>query len=148
MGCVRGRRVYSENPILKVLEASDAVLVVGSLPSHAITSGAEMKLLETLVHLDIEAHMFNKHLPASVRLAGDMALGLSALTAALKEIGKQPNADAVSIAADGKAAQRAQLTKSGPNQQRTFDVMREAMPHDSIVTADAAIPAYWGMARA
>jgi len=145
MGCVRGGRVYGENPIWQVLEASDAVLVVGSRLAHTITSGAGMKLPEKMVHLDIDEAVFDKNFPVSVRLQGDAALGLSALTDALKELGKQPNADAVAIAAEGKAAQRTQLVESGPNQQRAFDVMREAMPDETIVTADAAIAAYWGV---
>ena len=103
IGCIRGGRVYGENPIWKVLEASDAVLVVGSRLSHTITSGAGMKLPETLVHLDIDANVFDKNFPTSIRLEGDAARGLSALTAALKKIGKQPNADAVSIVAEGKS---------------------------------------------
>jgi len=143
VGCARGGRVYGQNPIFKLLEESDCVLVVGSRLSYTITSAVAMKLPANLIHLDIDGDVFDKNYPAAVRLKGHLKPGLAALDRALEGLGVTAKAGVRSRIPAVKKLVRESLEKAGPGAQRATDALRAALPRDAIISVDATIPAYW-----
>lgn len=143
LGCIRGGRAYGENPLHEFVASCDVALVVGSRLAHGLTSGVGMRLPETIIHVDLADEVFNKNYPASVAIRGDVKAVMGRLGAMLegKDLAK-PESFRREIAKVKAGAAQA-LHRAGPNQQRTMDALREVIPSDGIVVADATVPAYW-----
>lgn len=145
LGCVRGGRVYGDNPIFGMLADADCVLVAGARLHYTITAAVGMPLPANMIHLDIDPEAFDKNYPAAVKLHGDAKLGLADLDAALERAGVSNREGLRSRIPEFRATIRATLEKENPHMQRVVDAMREAIPREAIVSVDPMIPAYWAV---
>ncbi|MDE2968514.1 MAG: thiamine pyrophosphate-binding protein [Chloroflexota bacterium] len=135
-----GRGPYGPNPIQKYLPDADAVVIVGSRMPYHMTKMVGIQLPETVVQLDIDGDELGKNYPVTAGVAGDAALALEQLIAALP--GSAGGGDGAGEATELRRQVREAFAASEPNQQRTLDAVRRVIPRDAIVVADATLPAY------
>ena len=135
-----GRGPYGPNPIQKCLPDADAVVIVGSRMPYHMTKMVGIQLPETIVQIDIDADELGKNYPVTAGVAGDAALALERLIAALPD--SAGGGDGAGEAAELRRQVREAFGASEPNQQRTLDAVRRVIPRDAVVVADATLPAY------
>ena len=135
-----GRGPYGPNPIQKYLPDADAVVIVGSRMPYHMTKMVGIQLPETIVQIDIDGDELGKNYPVTAGVAGDAALALEQLIAALP--GSAGGGDGAGEATELRRQVREAFAASEPNQQRTLDAVRRVIPRDAIVVADATLPAY------
>lgn len=147
LGCVQGgaRTPYGPNPTHEFLAACDALLVLGSRLPYRWTRGAGIKFPEAVIHVDIDPSVFNKNLPASVMVHGDVKAVGQQLLAALRGRTLNKPEGYLREVREVRSKVRQGLEQRGPNQQRTMDALRGAIPRDTIVAVDATVPAYWAV---
>lgn len=143
LGCVRGGRAYGRNMLFEFVASCDVALVVGSRLAHGLTAGVGMKLPPTLIHVDLGEDVFNKNYPATLAVRGDAKAVLGRLFERMKDSGGPARAQFLSEVRSVKERAARALYETGPNQQRTMDALREVIPPEAIVVADATVPAYW-----
>lgn len=123
----------------------DALLAVGTRFSEIPTGSFGAVVPADLVHVDIDASVFNANYPARVAIEGDARAVLSALLAELKQIGHASPAPEAGqalrqqIAQDKAAYQKAWFEHDSGgrvNPARFFAALREQMPADSITVLD------------
>ena len=119
----------------------DAMLAVGTRFAEIPTGSYGWNVPANLVHVDINARVFNANYPAAVALEGDARAVLATLRDALGAVPESARAAAVSaaIAKDKRAYREAWLAhdpKGRVNPQRFFGALRARLPDDGIVVAD------------
>lgn len=119
----------------------DCMVAIGTRFAEIATGSYGAKVPDNLIHIDINPDVFSANYPAKVGIAGDAAIVLRALQAALE---KAPRRAADSglreqIAKD-KAAYRESWYRHDAagivNPARFFDGLRQNMPDDGIVVID------------
>jgi len=143
LGCSIGGRVYGQNPVFDFIEQCNVALVVGARLPHRATAGVGLKFPQKLIHIDIDAGVFNKNYPTTVAITGDGKAVLGQLVESLK--GKNV-AKSEAFAREVKQLKKRisqTLWENGANQQRVMEAIRGTISRDAIIVADPTIPAYW-----
>ncbi|MSQ11696.1 MAG: thiamine pyrophosphate-binding protein [Dehalococcoidia bacterium] len=143
LGCARAGRVYGPNPLHEYLPMCDVALVLGRRLAYNQTVGVGLGLPPRLIHVDIDPGVFGKNYPPTIAVQGDVKTVLRQRLEALRGKALSKGDARLREIAEAKAKARAALHAAGPNQQRTMDALRAAIPSEAIVVADAAMPAYW-----
>lgn len=120
----------------------DALLAVGTRFAEIATGSYGANVPGQLVHIDINPAALNANYPATVAIAGDAAVVLPQLLAALRDAGAARSADGAlpaRIAAD-KAAYRQSWyehdSQGRVNPARFFDALRAASPPEAVTVVD------------
>jgi thiamine pyrophosphate-dependent acetolactate synthase large subunit-like protein len=145
LGCSIGGRVYGQNPVFDFISQCDLALAIGAGLPYRITRGTGLRLPPNLIHLDIDATVFNRNYPVAVGLTADAKAGIAQLVAALqdKRLSRSETfAREVSLL---KERIRLSLWEAGPNQQRMMETIRSSLARDAIIVADPAMAAYWAV---
>jgi acetolactate synthase-1/2/3 large subunit len=117
-----------------LIDQADVVLAVG-------TRGQGMGLKDQrLIHLDVDPNQIGRNHPAEVALAGDAALTLAALEAALDERGGT-RASRAEEATALRASVADQLRAIGPA-AHMVELLRQGVPEDGILVCDTTTVAY------
>lgn len=119
----------------------DALVAIGVSFSEVGTGSYSIEVPETLIHIDIDADVFNRNYPASVAITSDAAPAVAALNHRLLKRGMARDASRVTarIASD-KAAYLRDFRKYGDgsrvNPARLFQVVDQLWPRDATMVAD------------
>jgi acetolactate synthase-1/2/3 large subunit len=117
-----------------LIDAADVVLAVG-------TRGQGMGLKgQRLIHLDVDPDQIGRNHPADIALAGDAALTLAALEAALEARGGT-RASRAEEATALRASVAEQLRSIGPA-AHMVELLRQGVPEDGILVCDTTTVAY------
>jgi acetolactate synthase-1/2/3 large subunit len=120
----------------------DALLAVGTRFAEIATGSFGVTVPRALVHVDINAAVFDANYPAAVRLEGDAALVLPALLAEMRQLAaaRAPDTALHERIQRDKAAYVAQWLahdgKGRVNPARFFAVLRAALPDDVLTVVD------------
>lgn len=139
---------YATLPSMReYLETCDVLLAVGTRFQMYPTAEWQMRLPETIVHLDIDPTMVGLNYPAAAAVIADAQLGMSALTAALPAPADAP-ARRAHLAAGQAAAEAARdlvARQAGPDHLAISRTIAEHRPPTGALVCDATVPAYvWG----
>jgi acetolactate synthase-1/2/3 large subunit len=130
-------------PVLELLAAADAVLLVGTELSEVDTlySGRELRFTGRVVRVDVDPGQLDAGASAEVGLAADAGATLAALAEAL---GPADGEDRVAATAEQVAAARAALdwTEQSRGHFPWLDALDAALPANRIVAVDSTQLAY------
>ena len=141
LGQMLGRRIWGENPVQDWLSTCDAVVILGSIMPHRSTSGVQLKLPETVVHVLLDGDSIGKNYDATVPIvANSQAVARQWLDAiGGSDVSKgQSYADEI---ASVKKDIHSNLQETWGNELRVFEAVREATPRDTIFSLDPTVPA-------
>ena len=141
LGQMLGRRIWGENPVQDWLSTCDAVVILGSIMPHRSTTGVQLKLPETVVHVLLDGDSIGKNYDATVPIvANSQAVALQWLDAiGGSDVSKgQSYADEI---ASVKEDIHSNLKETWGNELRVFEAVREATPRDTIFSLDPTVPA-------
>lgn len=120
----------------------DAMLAVGTRFSEIGTASFGVEPPKNLIHIDINADVFNANYPAAISIQGDSKPVLAALLKALQAMGEMKS-DTESLRAAIKTDKQAYLeewfkhdSKERVNPARFFTALRQQLDDDAIVVAD------------
>ena len=71
LGQMLGRRIWGENPVQDWLATCDAVVILGSIMPHRSTTGVQLKLPETVVHVLLDGESIGKNYDATVPIVAN-----------------------------------------------------------------------------
>ena len=141
LGTMLGGRIWGQNPVQDWLATCDAVVVLGSIMPHRSTTGVQLKLPETVVHVLLDGDYIGKNYDATVPIvANSQAVAQQWLDAiGDTDVGKG-KAYADEVASVKKDIHRT-LQDTWGNELRVFEAVREAAPRDTVFSLDPTVPA-------
>jgi acetolactate synthase-1/2/3 large subunit len=118
-----------------VIEAADVVLAVGTRGQ-----GLNLPPEQTVIHLDVDADEFGRHLSPTITVEADARVGLEALLAALDEMGVERPARGDDLV-QARQAIDAELAAVGP-QHGMVKALRAAIPEDGVLATGTTTVGY------
>ncbi len=141
LGQILGGRIWGENPAQAWLSTCDAVVILGSIMPHRSTSGVQLKLPETVVHVLLDGDAIGKNYDATVPIvANSQAVAQQWLNAiGDNDVGKGQSyiEEVASVREDVHRS----LQETWGNELRVFEAIREVAPRDTIFSLDPTVPA-------
>lgn len=130
-------------PAAEIVNASDALLVVGSKLGEAELWGNELAPTGAVIRVDIDAAQLDKNLPATIRLQGDARSTIKALATRIdREPAEPQELDAV------RAALVAAAREFAPREMAAAEAIAAGIPRAAVVTGDSSQITYYGMTSA
>ena len=140
LGQILGGRIWGENPAQQWLSTCDAVVILGSIMPHRSTTGVNLKLPETLIHVLLDHDAIGKNYPAAVPIAANSQAvarqWLDAIGPADVSKGQSYLNEIASVRQDIHRV----LQETWPNELRVFETIREAAPRETIFSLDPTVP--------
>lgn len=122
---------------------TDLVLAAGAQLSELNVGNGRWPSSAHLVHIDVDASVFDRFYPASVALQGDARAILTQLLEALKDY-HAPNRNAYLARVTGwHERQVAHLRRTAPVPMQFLQTLRQTLSRDAIVVNDMTMPSYW-----
>ena len=141
LGTVLGRRIWGENPVQDWLATCDAAVILGSIMPHRSTTGVQLKLPETVVHVLMDGDSIGKNYDATVPIvANSQAVAQQWLDAIGSGDVSKGDSYADEVASLRNDIQQS-LQETWGNELRVFEAVREATPRDTIFSLDPTVPA-------
>ena len=141
LGQMLGRRIWGENPVQDWLSTCDAVVILGSIMPHRSTTGVQLKLPDTVVHVLLDGDSIGRNYDATVPIvANSQAVAQQWLEAIGDTDVSKGKAYADEVASVRDSVQR-NLQETWGNELRVFEAVREAVPRDTIFSLDPTVPA-------
>ena len=141
LGTVLGRRIWGENPVQDWLATCDAAVILGSIMPHRSTTGVQLKLPETVVHVLMDGDSIGKNYDATVPIvANSQAVAQQWLDAIGSGDVSKGDSYADEVASLRNDIQQS-LQDTWGNELRVFEAVREATPRDTIFSLDPTVPA-------
>lgn len=138
----------------QLIEEADLLLVVGCKLGEIATKRYTVPAAgKPLIHLDCVAEEFDRTVPATVRLWGDVALGIADLEAALASeqeqlrhrwAGRPTDVTERMAAWRDKVATRLHSDETPIDIARLMTEINAALPADGYLVADGGFAAHWG----
>ena len=141
LGQMLGRRIWGENPAQEWLSTCDAVVILGSIMPHRSTTGVQLKLPETVIHVLLDGDAIGKNYDATVPIVANSQAVVQQWNDAIgnKDVSKgRSYADEI---AGVKEDIHSSLKETWGNELRVFEAVREATPRDTIFSLDPTVPA-------
>ena len=130
-----------DRTISDLLAGADLLLAVGTRFAASQTLNWNVKLPETLIHVDIDEAEVGKSYPAQVGLVGDAGAVLEQL---IEAVGSLPGRECwAGDVAEVRAGVERGLREGGPQEMAVLDEIRAAAPSEAILVWDQTKPAYW-----
>lgn len=123
----------------KIMSGCDCLLAIGCRFGEVTTAGYGIEPPEALIHVDIDAEVFNRNFPAKLAVRGDARLFVEALSKLIE--GQRPWADLAEKIADGHAhvvarwERRASTERVTPH--RLFAALQRHCRPDAIYATDS-----------
>jgi thiamine pyrophosphate-dependent acetolactate synthase large subunit-like protein len=131
-------------PARQALARADVVLAVGTELSEADSFVDRLEINGQVIRVDIDPGRMNDRYPAAIGILADAAPAVEALLAALPGGEGSRRAEAEGEAADLRAELLAGLSPLEQGHRRVWSVLREALPANTTLAADATQIAYTG----
>ena len=141
LGTMLGGRIWGENPAQKWLSTCDAVVILGSIMPHRSTTGVQLNLPGTVVHVLLDGDSIGKNYDATVPIiANSQAVAQQWLDAVGgRDVSKgQSYADEI---ASVKKDIHHTLQETWGNELKVFEAVREAAPRETVFSLDPTVPA-------
>ena len=141
LGTMLGGRIWGENPAQQWLSTCDAVVILGSIMPHRSTTGVQLKLPETVVHVLLDGDFIGKNYDATVPI---VANSRSVTQQWLDAIGGQDVSKGQSYADEVSSLKKdihRTLQETWGNEMKVFEAVREAAPRDTVFSLDPTVPA-------
>jgi thiamine pyrophosphate-dependent acetolactate synthase large subunit-like protein len=129
-----------------ILDACDAVLVLGSRLSEISTLNWSVRLPSRLARVDADARELDGNYPAALAIQADPAAVLHGLAGALAGSEPRPAARPARALAEARAAHVELRPASGPggiHPRAAVLELRAILPRDAIVTTDGTATEFW-----
>lgn len=139
----------------QVMDTADVMLALGTRLTERTTrsrrkdaesdvtgrsaKGWTMRIPKKLIHADIDQGEFGKNYPPELTIHGDAKDVLVKLIAALRAKGMPTRASRTADIGAIKAAARKELRQRVPAEMEMIDGIREALPRDTIVSAQSIV---------
>ena len=141
LGQMLGRRIWGENPVQNWLGTCDAVVILGSIMPYRSTSGVQLKLPDTVVHVLLDGDSIGKNYDATVPIvANSQAVARQWLDAIGDGDVSRGQSYADEVASVKKDIHR-NLQETWGNELRVFETIREVTPRDTVFSLDPTVPA-------
>ena len=140
LGQALGKRIWGDNPVLDFISTCDVALVVGSILPYRSTGGVGLQMPENLIHVLLDGEDIGKNYPTSIPIVANPK---AALTQVLSLIGGKDVYKGDSFRQEVeelKGRTYESLKEQWPNELRTLEAMREALPRDTITSWDPTVP--------
>jgi len=124
------------------LKRADVVLVVGSELSEVDSFEETIEINAMIIRIDIDPHKLNDLYPASLRILGDARISVEA-------IGKQiaapcPRTETIDEITEIRQRSLLRLGESETRHCKVLDLLRQAVPENTIIMTDICQLAYTG----
>ena len=140
LGQLLGGRIWGENPAQQWLSTCDAVVILGSIMPHRSTTGVQLKLPETVIHVLLDGDAIGKNYPATVPIAANSQAvarqWLDAIGGRDVSKGQSYRGEVAPVQADI----RRKLQETWGRELRAFEAIREVAPRDTIFSLDPTVP--------
>ncbi|MDH3389197.1 MAG: 5-guanidino-2-oxopentanoate decarboxylase [Gammaproteobacteria bacterium] len=134
-GTVRGE-------VQKYLKNADVVLAIGTELSEVDSFVETLEINGKIIRIDLDPHKMNDLYPAEVAIIGSARTSAEAI---LRQLGKTgPRSETAAEVAEIRQAIRANLSDSEVRHCKTLDVLRAALPPETIVMGDICQLVYTG----
>ena len=141
LGQMLGRRIWGENPVQDWLGTCDAVVILGSIMPYRSTTGVQLKLPETVVHVLLDGDSIGKNYDATVPIvANSQAVARQWLDAIGDSDVSKGQSYADEVASVKKDIHRT-LQETWGNELRVFETVREVAPRETVFSLDPTVPA-------
>ena len=141
LGQMLGRRIWGDNPVQDWLGACDAAVILGSIMPYRSTSGVQLKLPGTVVHVLLDGEAIGKNYAAAVPIVANSQAVVRQWLNVIgdSDVGKgQSYLDEV---ASVKKDIHRSLQETWGNELRVFETIREVAPRDTVFSLDPTVPA-------
>ena len=141
LGQLLGRRIWGDNPVQDWLGTCDAVVILGSIMPHRSTTGVQLKLPETVIHVLLDEEGIGKNYDATVPI---VANSQSVVGQWNEAIGDGDVAKGESFAEEVASVKRdihRSLQENWGNELRVFEAIREVAPRETVFSLDPTVPA-------
>jgi thiamine pyrophosphate-dependent acetolactate synthase large subunit-like protein len=128
--------------VQEYLQNADVVLAIGTELSEVDSFEKTLEINGKIIRIDIDPNKMNDLYPAEVELLGDAKPSCEAIAAALNET-KARSQTAAEVAAI-KQQLRTRLSAGEVRHRKALDLLRDALPADTIVMADVCQLVYTG----
>ena len=141
LGQMLGRRIWGENPVQDWLGTCDAVVILGSIMPYRSTTGVQLKLPETVIHVLLDGDSIGKNYDATVPIvANSQAVAQQWLDAIGDSDVSKGQSYADEVASVKKDIHRT-LQETWGNELRVFETVREVAPRETVFSLDPTVPA-------
>ena len=141
LGTMLGGRIWGENPAQKWLSTCDAVVILGSIMPHRSTTGVQLNLPGTVVHVLLDGDYIGKNYDATVPIvANSQAVAQQWLEGIGGRDVSKGQSYADEVASVKKDIHRT-LQETWGNELKVFEAVREAAPRDTVFSLDPTVPA-------
>jgi acetolactate synthase-1/2/3 large subunit len=137
-----GNRWTSEPELTQLLAESDVLLAVGTRFGAQDTSQWQLRLPETVIHIDADADELSRNVPAELALEGDARAVLAQLLRELDDSHATTGPSRQGELATLRQRLDAEATRRWPEPLRFLADLRAGLDRDAIVFCDSLIQ-YW-----
>ncbi len=124
------------------LKKADVVLAVGTELSEVDSFGGSLEINGKIIRIDLDSRKMNDLYPAEVAIIGGARASTEAIARQLGEI--KARAETVAEVAQLRQQYRKNLSAGEARHCKTLDVLRDALPADTIVMGDICQLVYTG----
>jgi thiamine pyrophosphate-dependent acetolactate synthase large subunit-like protein len=128
--------------VQQYLKNADVVLAVGTELSEVDSFEGTLEINGKIIRIDIDTHKMNDLYPAEVALLGGAKASCEAIARQLGEVGAR--AETAAEVAAIRAGFRNRLDDSQRRHYKMLDLLREALPDDTILLGDVCQLVYTG----
>ena len=141
LGQMLGRRIWGENPAQEWLSTCDAVVILGSIMPHRSTTGVQLKLPDTVVHVLLDGDSIGRNYDAKVPIVANSQAVVRQWLEAIGDNDVSKGQSYVEEVGAVKSDIHRKLQETWGNELRVFEAVREAAPRDTIFSLDPTVPA-------
>ena len=140
LGPALGGRIWGVNPVQDLVGGCDMALVVGSILPYRSTVGVGLKMPANLVHVLMDEEAIGRNYPAAVAIAANPQQTLVQILEAVGSGGFHVADGYRKECQELKGRIDSGLAEQWPNEVRTLEAIREALPRDAITVWDPTVP--------
>jgi acetolactate synthase-1/2/3 large subunit len=125
------------------LRKCDVMLAVGTRFTQEDTNNWTLPFPETLIHIDIDPKEHGRNYKPTVPLLGDARESLRELNARLMAVAPRDGLDRITEVAELRKRILDDCRDLAPDGVELVDMLRAALPRDTIIVSDLTLAAYW-----
>ena len=141
LGQILGRRIWGENPVQDWLATCDAVVILGSIMPYRSTSGVQLKLPETVIHVLMDGNSIGKNYDATVPIVANSQAVARQWLDAIGDGDASKGQSYLDEVASVKRDVHRTLQETWGNELRVFETIREVAPRETVFSLDPTVPA-------
>ena len=121
----------------------DVMIAVGTRFTEEETDRWNLRLPNSLIHIDIDSNEINRNYPATVGIVGDARQSLQELNKFLGSMSLQNSSNRVEEVSELRKLVLRDCCQLAPTGVELVTRLRAALPRETIIVSDLTIGAYW-----